>query len=58
MRAGDGASGGDVTSGGPAPAVVTVTPADLADVGAERAAYYAHFAPLFARREQRDWAEV
>jgi SRSO17 transposase len=49
---------GDLTSAGPAPAVVTLTPADLADVGAELAAYYARFAPLFARREQRAWAEV
>jgi SRSO17 transposase len=49
---------GDLTSAGPAPAVVTLTPADLADVGAELAAYYVRFAPLFARREQRAWAEV
>jgi SRSO17 transposase len=56
MRAGDGAIGGDLTSGGPA--VVTLPPADLADVGEELAAYYARFAPLFARREQRAWAEV
>jgi SRSO17 transposase len=27
-------------------------------VGAELAAYHAHFAPLFARREQRAWAAV
>lgn len=51
---------GDLTSAGPAPApaVVTLAPADLAEVGAELAAYHAHFAPYFARREQRDWAEV
>ncbi len=40
------------------PALVALTAADLADVGAELAAYHAHFAPLFARREQRDWAAV
>jgi SRSO17 transposase len=49
---------GDLTGAGPAPAVVALTPADLADVGAELAAYHAHFAPYFARREQRDWAAV
>jgi SRSO17 transposase len=56
MRAADGEIAGDLTSAGPA--VVTLTPADLADVGAELAAYHTHFAPYFARREQRDWAEV
>jgi len=40
------------------PALVALTAADLADVGAELTAYHAHFAPLFARREQRDWAAV
>jgi hypothetical protein len=49
---------GDLTSAGPAPAVVTLTPADLAAGGAELAAYPARFAPYFARREQRGWAEV
>lgn len=61
MRAADGAitaMAGDLTSVGPAPVVVTLTPEDLADVGAELAAYHAHFAPSFARREQRDWAAV
>ena len=61
MRAADGAIAAiasDLTSAGPAPAVVTLTPADLADVGAELASYHAHFAPSFARREQRDWAAV
>src|SRR5512147_3098465 len=47
---------GDLTREGPE--VVTLTPADLADVGAELAAYHARFAPLFARREQRAWAQV
>ncbi len=40
------------------PALVALTAADLADVGEELTAYHAHFAPLFARREQRDWAAV
>ncbi len=34
---------------------MALTAADLAEVGEELAAYHAHFAPLFARREQRDW---
>lgn len=56
MRAADGAIAEDLTSGGPA--VVPLAPADLADVGEELAAYHAHFASLYARREQRAWAEV
>jgi SRSO17 transposase len=52
----DGAIAGDLTGVGPA--IVTLTPADLADVGEELAAYHARFAPLFARREQRAGAEV
>src|SRR5260370_41472920 len=56
MRAADGAIADDLTNAGPA--VVTLTPADLADVGEEVARYHAHFAPLFARREQRAWAQV
>jgi SRSO17 transposase len=43
---------------GAGPALVALTAADLADVGAELAAYHAHFVPLFARREQREWAAV
>jgi SRSO17 transposase len=46
----------DLTTSGPA--VVILRPQDLADVGEELAAYQAHFAPLFARREQREWAQV
>jgi SRSO17 transposase len=46
----------DLTTTGPA--LVSVRSEDLAEVGAELAAYHAHFAPLFARREQRAWAEV
>src|SRR5918999_54124 len=40
------------------PPVRLLTAADLAGVVAELAAYHAHFAPLFQRREQRAWAEV
>src|SRR5262245_8021182 len=47
---------GDLTTTGPA--IVALRPEDLADVGEDLAAYHAHFAPLFARREQRGWAEV
>jgi len=32
--------------------------ADLARIAADLVAYHARFAPLFARQEQRDWAEV
>jgi SRSO17 transposase len=56
MRAAEGTLGHDLTNQGPA--VVSLSPADLADVGEELAAYHAHFAPLFARREQRAWAQV
>ena len=56
MRAADGEIAGDLTSVGPT--VVTLTPADLADVGEGLATYHARFAPLFARRQQRAWAEV
>jgi SRSO17 transposase len=56
MGAPEGVSAQDLSDQGPA--VVSLSPADLADVGEELAAYHAHFAPLFARREQRDWAAV
>jgi SRSO17 transposase len=46
----------DLTS--EAPVVLTLTPHDLADLADELRAYHAHFAPLFQRREQREWAEV
>ncbi len=55
MRAAESEITGDLTSVGPP--IVTLTPADLADVSEELAAYHARFAPLFARREQRAWAE-
>ena len=41
----------DLTTTGPA--LVSVRSEDLAKGGAELAASHAHFAPLFARREQR-----
>lgn len=47
---------GDLSHEGPA--VVSLPPADCADVGEELSAYHARFAPLFARREQREWAAV
>src|SRR5258708_39896415 len=56
VRAAGGTIAGDLTNAGPA--VVTLTPADLAEVGEELARYHARFAPLFARREQRAWAAV
>jgi hypothetical protein len=55
MDSGDGVPVADRTTG---PAVVALRPEDRADVGEELAAYHAHFAPLFARREQRAWAAV
>lgn len=44
----------DVTDA--APDVRTVRVADLDGLAEEVAAYHAHFAPLFARSEQRAWA--
>jgi SRSO17 transposase len=40
------------------PTPLALTPQDLAGVVAELAAYHARFAPLFQRREQREWARV
>jgi SRSO17 transposase len=56
MEAADAGRAVDLTTAGPA--IVALRPEDLADVGAELAAYHAHFAPFFARREQRAWAAV
>src|SRR5262245_23103405 len=56
MEAADGERDAELTTTGPA--IVALRAEDLADVGAELAAYHAHFAPLFARREQRAWAQV
>jgi SRSO17 transposase len=56
MEAADDGRTVDLTTAGPA--IVALCPEDLADVGAELAAYHAHFAPFFARREQRAWAQV
>ena len=47
---------GDLTP--EAPPLVTLMPEDLEGVAEELAAYQAHFAPLFARREQREWAAI
>ncbi len=47
---------GDLTE--EAPALLLVTAQDVEALGEELAAYHAHFAPFFARREQRGWAEV
>ena len=41
-----------------APPVRLLTAADLDGVAEELAAYHAHFAPLFQRREQRAWAAI
>lgn len=46
----------DLTDALPTP--LARTPQDLAGVVEELAAYHAHFAPLFQRREQRAWAWV
>ncbi len=40
------------------PPVRTLTAADLDGLVEELAAYHAHFAPLFQRRQQRGWAAV
>jgi len=40
------------------PAARTLTAADLEGLVEELAAYHAHFAPLFQRRQQRGWAAV
>src|SRR3954454_18290206 len=46
----------DVADGLPTP--LALTPQDVTGIGEELAAYHAHFAPLFQRREQRAWARV
>jgi SRSO17 transposase len=40
------------------PTPLALTPQDLRGIVEELAAYHAHFAPLFQRREQREWARV
>src|SRR3954447_1454797 len=40
------------------PTPLALAPQDLTGLGEELAAYHAHFAPLFQRREQRAWARV
>jgi hypothetical protein len=56
MDSAEGVPVADLTASGPA--IVALRPQDLADVGEDLAAYQAHFAPLFARREQRAWSAV
>src|SRR2546427_2090239 len=60
--------GRDMSSAYQQPAITDLTgalspelhlrPADLESIADDLAAYHARFAPLFARQEQRDWAEV
>src|SRR3954468_20075664 len=40
------------------PTPLALAPQDVTGIGEELAAYHAHFAPLFQRREQRAWARV
>ncbi len=40
------------------PGMLTLTVADSVALAEELTTYHAHFAPLFQRREQREWAEV
>ncbi len=40
------------------PGMLTLTVADIVALAEELTTYHAHFAPLFQRREQREWAEV
>src|SRR5260370_42142769 len=37
---------------------VQLAPEEVASLAEELAAYHQHFAPLFSRREQREWAAV
>ncbi|WP_244422352.1 transposase [Ktedonobacter racemifer] len=39
-------------------AVQDLTSEEVASLAEELLAYHQHFAPLFSRREQREWAEV
>src|SRR5260221_11623866 len=52
----------DVTADQPPPmsplAVQELTPEEVASLAEELVVYHQHFAPLFYRREQREWAEV
>ncbi len=52
----------DVTADLPKPGALLplrgLTPEEVAPLAEELAAYAQHFAPLFYRREQRDWAAV
>src|SRR2546421_12071014 len=52
----------DVTADQPPPTgqlvVQELTPEEVASLAEELVAYHQHFAPLFYRREQREWAAV
>src|SRR5260221_5644147 len=52
----------DVTADQPSPTsrltVQELAPEEVASLAEELMAYYQHFAPLFYRREQREWAAV
>src|SRR5689334_21488665 len=52
----------DTTSDQPPPpgqlAVQKLTPEEVTALAEELLAYHQHFAPLFYRREQREWAEI
>jgi len=52
----------DVTADQPPPmsslAVQELTPEEVASLAEELVVYHQHFAPLFYRREQREWAAV
>src|SRR5258708_21517168 len=52
----------DVTADQPSPTsrltVQELAPEEVASLAEELVAYHQHFAPLFSRREQREWAAV
>jgi hypothetical protein len=52
----------DVTADQPPPmsplAVQELTPEEVASLAEELVVYHQRFAPLFSRREQREWAAV
>jgi hypothetical protein len=52
----------DVTADQPSPTsrltVQELAPEEVASLAEELVAYHQHFAPLFYRREQREWAAV
>ncbi len=48
----------DLPKPGALPPLQGLTPTDVASLADELTAYHQHFAPLFSRREQREWAAV